>query len=126
MHREFKAFVLRGKVLDLAVAVVIGGAVGAVVLSFTNDVLMALVAAVFGKPSFNQLTLGIGKGVVHYGKFLTVLMNFLIIAAVVFLAVKAAEKLAPGETRGCPRCTTQIPLAATRCPACTSEVEAAA
>jgi large conductance mechanosensitive channel len=90
---EFKAFIARGNVLDLAVAVVLGVAFGAVVRSFTDDVLMAIIGAVFGKPNFNTLTLDIGDGVVLYGRFLTELVNFLLIAFGVFVVVKAISAL---------------------------------
>ncbi len=93
MLNDFKKFIMKGNVLDLAVAVIIGVAFGAVVLSFTNDIIMPIVGAVFGKANFNDLTLKIGDGVIAYGSFLTVLLNFLIIAFVLFLIIRAFEKL---------------------------------
>lgn len=93
MIEEFKKFILRGNVLDLAVAVIIGVAFGAVVLSFTDDVLMAVIGAIVGKPSFNDLTLGLGDGVIFYGRFLTALVNFLLIAFALFLVVKGMERM---------------------------------
>jgi large conductance mechanosensitive channel len=90
---EFKQFIMRGNVLDLAVAVIIGTAFGVVVTTFTNGVLMALVGAIVGKPSFDDLTLGIGDGVVLYGTFLTAVVNFLIIAFALFLIIKAVSAL---------------------------------
>jgi large conductance mechanosensitive channel len=93
MLDDFKKFVMRGNVLDLAVAVIIGAAFGAVVVSFTNDIILPIVGAVFGQASFNDLTFEIGDGIVYYGKFLTVLLNFVIIAFVIFLIVKAFEKM---------------------------------
>jgi large conductance mechanosensitive channel len=93
MFDDFKKFIMKGNVLDLAVAVIIGAAFGAVVVSFTNDIIMPIVGAVFGKPSFNDVTLTIGDGVIYYGKFITVLINFVIIAFVIFLIVKAFEKM---------------------------------
>lgn len=93
--RELKEFLMRGNVVDLAVAVVVGAAFTTVVASFTNDVLMQLVAAIFGKPNFDDLTFEIGKGVIFYGKFLTALINFALIGTVVFFVVKAINTLAP-------------------------------
>ncbi len=91
--KDFRAFVLRGNVLDLAVAVVIGVAFNAVVTSLVNDVIMQVIAAIFGKPNFNALTVSIGDGVIHYGRFLTALVNFLIIAATLFIVVRSFEQL---------------------------------
>ena len=90
---DFRKFVLRGNVLDLAVAVVIGIAFNAVVNSLVNDVIMQIIAAIFGKPNFDSLTFTIGEGVIYYGKFLTALVNFLIIAATIFVIVRAFEEL---------------------------------
>ncbi len=92
---ELKDFLMRGNVVDLAVAVVVGAAFTAVVASFTNDVLMQVVAAIFGKPNFDDLTFEIGKGVVYYGRFLTALINFVLIGTAVFFVVKAINTLAP-------------------------------
>lgn len=89
MIDEFKAFINRGNVVDLAVAVVIGAAFGSVVTSFTNDILMQVIAAVGGEPDFSALTLDMGKATLRYGAFLTSLSSFLIIAFSVFLVVKA-------------------------------------
>ena len=93
MLKEFKEFISKGNVIDLAVAVVLGAAFTAVVAAFANGILMNLVAAVFGKPTFDQLTFSIGKGVIEYGKFLTALVNFLIVAVSMFLVVKAISTL---------------------------------
>ncbi len=91
----FKKFIMRGNVVDLAIGVVIGAAFGSVVSSFTDDVLMPLIGAIVGKPSFNDLTLEIGDGIVYYGRFITALLNFLIIAAAIyFLVVLPLNKLA--------------------------------
>ena len=92
MIKEFRDFVMRGNVLDLAVAVILGVSFAAVVNAFTDGILMALVAALFGKPSFDNLTLGIGDGVIRYGTFLTALVTFLIIAFVLFLIVRTAGR----------------------------------
>jgi len=93
MLQDFKKFVTKGNVLDLAVAVILGIAFGLLVNSFVKDIIMPIIGAVVGKPSFNDLTLGIGDGVIRYGSFLTLLVNFLIIAFVLFVIVQAAEKL---------------------------------
>ena len=93
MLQDFKKFITKGNVLDLAVAVIIGIAFGLLVNSFVKDIIMPIIGAVVGKPSFNDLTLGIGDGVIRYGSFLTLLVNFLIIAFVLFVIVQAAEKL---------------------------------
>jgi large conductance mechanosensitive channel len=90
---DFKKFVLRGNVLDLAVAVVIGAAFTAVVNSFANDVLMAFVGAIFGKPNFDAVVWNVGDGEVYIGRFVTSLVNFLIVALGVFVAVKMFETL---------------------------------
>lgn len=89
MIKEFRDFINRGNVVDLAVAVVIGAAFAAVVASFTDDLLMPIIAAVIGQPDFSDLTFTLGDSTVFYGNFITALVNFLIIAFAVFLVVKA-------------------------------------
>ena len=106
LAQDFKKFILRGNVLDLAVAVVVGAAFNAVVQSFANDIIMGFVGALFGKPNFSSLSVSlrgcstnaktgvrICNGTVAYGQFLTSLVNFLIIAAAVFIVIKTFEKL---------------------------------
>jgi large conductance mechanosensitive channel len=90
MLQEFKDFIFRGNLLDLAVAVILGVAFGAVVTAFTDGIIMAFIAAIFGEPSFDAITIGLGDGEILIGTFLTALVNFLIIAAVLFLIMKAA------------------------------------
>jgi large conductance mechanosensitive channel len=90
---EFKKFVLRGNVLDLAVAVVVGTAFNAVVQSFANDVLLQLVAAIFGKPDFSDLSFTVNDTQIFYGRFLTAVVQFLITAFAVFVAIKTFERL---------------------------------
>lgn len=97
---DFRQFVMRGNVLDLAVAVVIGAAFTAVVNSFANDILMAFVGAVFGKPNFNDVVWSVGDGEVLIGSFITSLVNFLIVALGVFVAVEAFETLQNMRRRG--------------------------
>jgi large conductance mechanosensitive channel len=91
--KDFRAFLMRGNVLDLAVAVVIGIAFNAVVTSLVNDVIMQIIAAIVGKPNFNDLTFTINSGVIYYGRFLTALINFLIIAATLFVIIRAFEEM---------------------------------
>jgi large conductance mechanosensitive channel len=90
--QDLKKFILRGNVIDLAVAVIIGVAFGAVVSSFVDDVIMALIGALFGEPNLDDLTLDVGDGIVRYGAFLTAVANFLLIAAALFLVVRTAER----------------------------------
>jgi large conductance mechanosensitive channel len=91
--REFKEFISRGNVIDLAVGIVIGVAFTAVVNSFVDDILAAIVGAVIGEPNFNDLTLEVGDGVIRYGAFLTAVVNFVMIAFALFLVVKAFNTL---------------------------------
>jgi large conductance mechanosensitive channel len=91
--KEFREFITRGNVVDLAVAVIIGGAFGLVVTSFTNDVLMQIISAIVGEPDFSNLSFDISDTPIYYGAFLTALVNFLIIALALFLVVKAINQL---------------------------------
>jgi large conductance mechanosensitive channel len=144
MYKEFKEFIARGNVVDLAVAVVIGAAFGRIVTSFVEGVIMPPIGLLLGRADFSNLFIDIsgqkpasladaqlrGLPVIAYGRFFNDVISFLIIAWVVFLMVKAINKLRaapppPPNTRDCPYCLTAIPLAATRCSACTSEVAAA-
>ena len=93
MLKEFKEFISRGNVVDLAVAVVLGAAFTAVVTSFANGVLMNLIAAVFGQPNFDSLTFSLGDGVIEYGRFLTAVVNFLLVAVSMFVVVKAINTM---------------------------------
>ena len=132
MLKEFRDFVLRGNVVDLAVAVVIGAAFGAVVAAFVADFLTPLIAAVGGEADFSGLTFTINGSVFRYGDFLNKLIAFLLIAAVVFfLVVKPVNTLmarlkpqppVDQQTRACPECLSDIPEAAKRCAFCTAEV----
>ena len=144
MLKDFKEFVMRGNVLDLAVAVIIGAAFGAIVTSMVNDIVMPPIGLVLGHVDFKDLfislngqtypTLAAAKAaaapVIAYGQFLNTVINFLIVALVIFLAVRQASKLqrkpamapvAP-TTKNCQFCCTPIPVAATRCPNCTSQL----
>jgi large conductance mechanosensitive channel len=130
--KDFKAFVLRGNVVDLAVAVVIGAAFGAVVSSFVKNLLTPLVS-IPGKHSFANLIVIVHGSVFHYGIFLNDLISFVLIAAAVFFFVvkpinaltarrRKGEDAEPG-TRDCPECLSEIPAGARRCSQCTSEVQ---
>ena len=142
MVSEFKKFIMRGNVLDLAIGVIIGAAFGKIVTSLVNDMLMPVIGLALGPVDFSNRfvslngkvyeTLAAAKAdkapTLNYGIFINTLIEFLIIAFVIFLIVKAANKLqkpapaAAPSTKPCPECTTEIPLAAKRCPACTSVV----
>ncbi len=91
--KEFKEFISRGSVIDLAVGIVIGAAFTAVVNSFVRDVLTAVIGAIVGKPNFNSLSVSLGDGVIVYGRFITSLINFLLIGFALFLIVKAINRL---------------------------------
>ena len=129
---EFKQFLLRGNVVDLAVGIVIGAAFAAVVQAAVTDLLTPLVAAIFGQPDFNALTFTINGSKFQYGHFLNVLIAFITVALVVFFyVVKPINRLmemanrreSPDPTtRKCPQCLSEIPIDATRCAFCTSEV----
>ena len=129
MLKEFKTFVMRGNVLDLAVAVIIGGAFGKIISSLVNDVLMPLIGLLMGGISFADQSFTVGAAIVKWGSFVQSIIDFLIIAIVIFLIVKAANatKKAPPPadpiSKECPYCFTTISIKATRCPNCTSELK---
>ena len=145
MFKEFKAFIMRGNVLDLAVAVIIGAAFGKIVSSLVNDVLMPPVGLLLGKMDFSSLFVNLsgkdypslasakaaGAATINYGLFLNTVIDFVIVAFVIFLVVRAASHLKRPEpapapaTKECPYCFSNIPIKATRCPACTSELKTA-
>jgi large conductance mechanosensitive channel len=128
---EFKAFAFRGNLLDLAVGIILGLAFAAVVQALVDGVLLQVVAAIFGRPSFNSLSFGLGRADIQYGLFLTQLVNFLSLAVALFFVVRAVNRIVrprgapaePPETRECPYCYSVIPVAATRCSGCTGAVE---
>jgi large conductance mechanosensitive channel len=131
MLQEFRQFILRGNLVDLAVAVVLGTAFGAVVSALVRDLITPLLAAIGGKPDFSALTFTINGSQFLYGDFLNALFTFVVIAAVIFfLVVKPVNALmaryrtepAPErETADCAECLSQIPAAARRCAFCTAE-----
>lgn len=130
--QEFKEFLLRGNVIDLAVAVVIGAAFGAIVTSVVENLIMPLIAAVGGQPSFADIGFTINDALFSVGNVLNALVSFLIIAAVVFFFVVKPTNLliersrrgptADPTTRKCPACLSDVPIAATRCAYCTSDL----
>ena len=134
MVKEFRDFILRGNVVDLAVAVVIGAAFGAVVTSLVENIITPIVAAFGGQPDFSALDFTINDSVFRYGAFLNSLISFLIIAAVIFFLVvkpmntllaryRRPETAAEVTTGKCPECMSDVPLGARRCPFCTSAIE---
>ena len=145
MIKEFKEFIMRGNVLDLAVAVIIGAAFGAVVTSLVSDVIMPPIGLMTGGMDFKDMFIALnnqsypnlaaaktaGAPVIAYGAFLNTVINFVIVAFAIFLLVKQVnrfKKPAPApapSTKDCPRCTMSIPLKAMRCPQCTSELSPA-
>lgn len=135
MWDDFKKFILRGNVVDLAVGVVMGAAFGGVVTALVKDIITPIVS-IPGKINFPNLTLKIGGGEIAYGDFLNQLISFLLIAVSVYFFIvrpvnwlmerRKTETTVEESTRECPFCISKIPLQATRCPFCTSQVEGAA
>jgi large conductance mechanosensitive channel len=135
MFKGFRDFILRGNVMDLAVAVVIGAAFTAIVNALVTDIVNPLIAALIHKPDFSALILDVNGGKVKYGEFLNAIISFLLIAAVVYfvfvLPVNALmkkfhpAKVEPPATHACPECLSDIPLAATRCSHCGQPVKPA-
>ncbi len=132
MLKEFKTFLLRGNVVDLAVAVVIGAAFGAVVAALVADLITPIIAAIFGSHDFSNLTFTINHSVFRYGHFFNAVLAFVTVAAAVFFFVvvplnrllqRARKEPTPDPTtRKCPECVSEIPIDARRCAYCTSEV----
>jgi large conductance mechanosensitive channel len=135
MLKGFKQFILRGNVVDLAVAVVIGAAFGAVITSFVENVLTPLIAAIIGKPDFSALAYTLNGSVIKYGAFLNVLISFLLIAAAIYFFIiapmnaysaRARRGEAPPDptSKKCPECMSDIPIAAKKCAFCTTQLPA--
>ena len=142
MLRDFRTFLMRGNVVDLAVAVVVGAAFGGIVTSFVKDVLMPPIGLVLGRVNFDDLILPLsgvsyptlaaakaaGAPTLNYGVFLGTIINFVIVGFAVFMLVRGIERLhatpAPASptTKECPHCAMTIPLRASRCPHCTGHV----
>jgi large conductance mechanosensitive channel len=149
MWAEFRKFVLRGNVLDLAVAVVIGAAFGRIVTSFVDDILMPPIGLLLGRSDFSNLFINLtpdkgsfdsveaakaaGAATLNYGLFINTIIQFLIVAFAVFLVVRVVSRLmappppapATAATKECPHCAMMIPARAARCPECTSPLESA-
>jgi large conductance mechanosensitive channel len=142
MFKEFKEFAMKGNVVDLAVAVIIGAAFGKIIASLVEDIIMPVVGKLTGGVDFSNLYLPLSDkvttglaladarklgAVLAWGNFVTIVINFLIIAFCIFLVVKALNSMkrpasdAPATTKDCPACTMTIPVNATRCPHCTTE-----
>jgi large conductance mechanosensitive channel len=144
MIKEFKAFVMRGNVVDLAVAFIMGGAFVAIISSLVKDIIMPLVGVVLGGVDFGNLFITLkggpyasladaqkaGAATINYGVFINTIITFLIVAFAMFMLIKAmnaTQKPAPvaaPTTKECPYCLSTVPLKATRCPSCTSELKA--
>jgi len=143
MLEEFKKFAMRGNVVDMAVGIVIGAAFGKIVSSFVKDVLMPPIGKLMGGVDFSNLFINLGEGTyktlaaaqeagaatLNYGLFVNTVLDFLIVAFAIFMVIKAMNKLKKEEppkepnTRSCPQCISDIPIAAKRCKFCTSEVD---
>lgn len=132
--KEFKEFIAKGNVMDMAVGIIIGGAFTAIVNSLVNDILMPVLSLLTGGFDFTSLCIVLGEGedaaTFNYGAFIAAVINFLLIAFVIFILIKSINKLsrkkpeepAPATTKECPFCKEQIAKDATRCPHCTSEL----
>ena len=142
MIKEFKEFILRGNVVDLAIAVIIGAAFTAIVNSLVKDIFMPIIGYALGGVDFTSMFIVLGGGTyaslkaaqdagaatINYGVFINAIITFLLVALILFFVVKGINKLkkepvpAPPNTKECPHCLTTIPDKATRCPACTSQL----
>ncbi len=143
MWKEFKAFIMRGNVMDMAVGIIIGIAFGAIINSLVNDIIMPPIGLVLGRINFSDLFISLngqsypsvaaakaaGAPTINYGNFINTIINFLIIAIIIFFIVRAINRLTvkPEEqktptTKPCPYCFSTIPIQATRCPDCTSQL----
>jgi large conductance mechanosensitive channel len=147
MWKEFKEFILRGNVLDLAIGIIIGAAFGKIVTSFVNDILMPPVGLLLGKVNFANLYINLsgtpyatladaqaaGAATINYGLFISTILDFIIVAFVIFLVIRQVNRMrakpaaAPVEpaTKDCPYCLSVIPIKAVRCPNCTSDLKSA-
>ncbi|SHN60060.1 large conductance mechanosensitive channel [Butyrivibrio hungatei DSM 14810] len=144
---EFREFIMRGNVLDMAVGVIIGGAFQKIISSLVDDIIMPVISLLTGGIDFNNMFVSLdgseyatleaakeaGAATINYGTFITVVINFILMALVIFFIVKFMNKLsnklakekaeAPATTKICPRCKSEINIEATRCPHCTSELD---
>ena len=124
MLKEFREFAMRGNVMDLAIAVIIGGAFGKIITSLVSDILMPLIGLVLGGINFSEQAIGLVK----WGAFVQSIIDFIIVAFVIFMLVRTLNRfkkpapVAAPTTKDCPYCFTAIPIKATRCPNCTSQL----
>ncbi len=129
MFEGFRKFIMRGNVIDLAVAVVIGAAFTLVVNSLVEDIINPLLAAIVGKPDFSDLTFTVRDATIMYGSFITALINFVLVAAAIYFVIikpmnmmmarlEAGKGTVDPDTKQCPECLSVIPIAATRCASC--------
>jgi large conductance mechanosensitive channel len=147
MLKEFKEFAMRGNVIDMAVGIVIGAAFGRIVTSLVSDIIMPPIGLILGKVDFSSLFLNLsgrhfdsladakkaGAAVISYGSFMNTIIDFLIVAFVIFIIVRQINRLQkpkpapapPPTTKECQYCASSIPIKAVRCPHCTSELKAA-
>jgi len=144
MLKEFKEFVIKGNVIDLAVAVIIGAAFGRIITSLVNDIIMPPLGLLLGNVNFTDLFVSLngtkyatladaqaaGAATINYGVFINTIIDFILVALVIFLIIRSINRMkrapapapAAPTTKECPHCFTQIPIPATRCPNCTSEL----
>jgi len=143
MLKEFKEFAIKGNMIDLAIAVILGGAFGKIITSLVNDIIMPPLGLLLGNVNFTDLFVSLngtkyasladaqaaGAATLNYGLFINTIIDFLIVAFIIFLIVKQINRMkrapvpAGPTTKDCPYCYTQIPIPATRCPNCTSELK---
>jgi large conductance mechanosensitive channel len=143
MFKEFKEFIMRGNVVDLAVGIIIGGAFGKIITSLVADVLMPPLGKLMGNMDFSGLFINLsgtpypslaaaklaGAATINYGLFINTVIDFIIVAVAIFILIKQVNRLrkpvevAPPSTKACPYCLTLVPIRATRCSACTSELK---
>lgn len=143
MLKEFKEFALKGNMIDLAIAVILGGAFGKIITSLVNDIIMPPLGLLLGNVNFTDLFISLngtkyaslvdaqaaGAATLNYGLFINTIIDFVIVAFIIFLIVRQINRMkrtpAPASptTKECPYCYTQIPIPATRCPNCTSELK---
>ena len=142
MFKEFKEFAVKGNVLDMAIGIIIGAAFGKIVTSLVNDVVMPPIGLILGRVDFNDLFVSLdgkayaslalakaaGAPTINYGMFINNILDFAIVAFVMFLIVRQYNRMRPAAeptTKECPYCMSQIPVKASRCPSCTSQMAAA-
>lgn len=143
MLKEFKEFAIKGNMIDLAIAVILGGAFGKIITSLVNDIIMPPLGLLLGNVNFTDLFVSLngtkyasladaqaaGAATLNYGLFINTIIDFLIVAFIIFLIVRQINRMkrapvpAAPTTKDCPYCYTQIPIPATRCPNCTSELK---